>query len=213
LKVTESDLFWYAGRQRFVLLHVLVVGSRGTFFRSRIVMYSRVSPHRRHSRIYKYMARPGDRGGYKSQTDATAVQDYFSQRPDTAHCSAQSSPHITYGFKPAHSAIHYSLHHTTSRTWNTNTRSYPIPNRTRRSKHHSPSIPRMPAAARGGASQMRTTVRALRPRGLTAEAEPTHCAALHPSRTRGASGGGGGGRLADERSRVGLSATSRSGAL
>ena len=98
-------------------------------------------------------ARPGDRGSINHR-----LTRLFRTGPDTertpARCSAQSSPHITYGFKPAHSAIHYSLHHTTSRTWNTNTRSYPIPNRTRRSKHHSPSIPRMPAAARDGASQM-----------------------------------------------------------
>lgn len=173
-------------------------------------MYSRVSPHRRHSRIYKYMARPGDRGGYKSQTDCKTTFHSDRTQRTAVHRAVHTSP---TGSSPR-TAQSTTVSTTQHREHGTPTRAqYPIPNRTRRSKHHSPSIPRMPAAARGGASQMRTTVRAARPRGLTAEAEPTHCAALHPSRTRGASGGGGGGRLADERSRVGLSATSRSGAL
>lgn len=158
-------------------------------------------------------ARPGDRGSINHR-----LTRLFRTGPDTertpARCSAQSSPHITYGFKPAqrnplqsppHNIENMELQHALNIRFRTG----------RGAQNITPalSIPRMPAAARGGASQMRTTVRAARPRGLTAEAEPTHCAALHPSRTRGASGGGGGGRLADERSRVGLSATSRSGAL
>ena len=178
-------------------------------------MYSRVSPHRRHSRIYKYMARPGDRGGYKNHRPTTARLLFTATGHSALQCTEQSTHHLRVQARAQRNPLQSPPHNIENME-----HQHALISDSEQDEALKTSLALHSSDARGRArwrfsnvSQMRTTVRAARPRGLTAEAEPTHCAALHPSRTRGASGGGGGGRLADERSRVGLSATSRSGAL